>query len=90
MQSAEDLVTVYHAANAAEAHMVCSLLEGDDIVARVVDGQEPFAGIAAIAASVIVHRRDEARALQAVNEYQQRRLQDESASDGTEEEDTAE
>jgi hypothetical protein len=66
-----ELVTVYEAANAVEAHIVCNLLLDDGLAAQVIDENDAFSGVSALnVAAVVVPRGDEARAQELVSEYE--------------------
>ncbi len=73
MSSADrELITVYEAANAAEAHIVCNMLLDEGLAAQVVDENDAFSGVSSLnVAAVVVARADEARAQELVAEYEE-------------------
>lgn len=69
--SHDELVTVYEAANPAEAHIVCNMLLDAGLKAQVVDENDAFSGVSSLnVAAVVVPRSDEARAQELVAEYE--------------------
>lgn len=58
MPDPDDLVSVYRAANLAEAHLIKNLLLDDGINAAVSEENEPFAGLNVVPPDVLVLRKD--------------------------------
>lgn len=75
MDDPQDLVSVYRAAHATEAHMLMNLLIDEDIDARVAEENEPFAGLPVVPAEVLVRRTDETRARAIVAEYEREQIE---------------
>jgi len=66
----ENLVSVYRAQNVTEAHFVKNLLLADEIDAVVSEENEPFAGVAIVPPDVLVHRKDQERAVAIVRQFE--------------------
>ncbi|MBL8827382.1 MAG: DUF2007 domain-containing protein [Planctomycetaceae bacterium] len=82
-----ELVTVYEAANPAEAHIVCNMLLDEGLAAQVVDENDAFSGVSSLnVAAVVVPRADEVRAQVLVAEYEaaQADADDDDAEDDSE------
>src|SRR5271170_2912315 len=73
MEDPQDLISVYQAANTAEAYFVHNLLVDAGIAAEVSEENEPFAGLPVVAPDVLVRMADEkaARAIVAIYEKEQ-------------------
>ena len=70
MSDAEDLISVYQAANVTEAYFVKNLLIDADIEATVSEENEPLAGLPIAAPDVLVRKLDEAHAREVVATYE--------------------
>jgi putative signal transducing protein len=71
MGDPQDLVSVYQAANVAEAYFVRNLLVDEGIAAEVSEENEPFAGLPVVPPDVLVKASDEVRAREIVAEFEQ-------------------
>ena len=69
MADPQDLISVYRAAHATEAHLVKNLLGDEEIDAFVAEECEPFPGLSFDPPEVLVRREDEARAREIVADY---------------------
>ena len=65
----KDLVRIYEATNAAEAHLVKILLADEGIEASVCEENEPLAGLGLATIEVLVARADEQRARAVTGQY---------------------
>jgi hypothetical protein len=86
MQNPEEVVTVYKAANSAQAHIVRNALQAEGIECQVAEANEPFAGLSIVEPDVMVKVRDVARAEQLISEWEAR-LANEPDGDDEEDED---
>lgn len=68
MVDPDDLITIYEAENSTEAHLVKNILLDEGIDARVSGDHNPI-GLAITEPEVLVHRKDEARAREVVDRY---------------------
>lgn len=75
MEDPEDLISVYQAANAAEAHLVKNLLADSDIDSSVSEENEPLAGLPMVPPDVLVRRRDVERAEAIIAEYEEHQIE---------------
>ena len=74
MEDPQDLVSIYRAANPADAHFVMNLLLDEDIDAQVSEENEPFAGLPIVPPDVLVRKADEARARLIVDGFQREQV----------------
>ena len=68
MDNPDDLITIYEAENGTEAHLVKNHLIDEGIEAAVTGDHDPLA-LSITSPEVLVHRRDEARARELVDKY---------------------
>ncbi len=68
MSDPDELVTIYEAENATEAHLVKNLLADEEIQAVVADENEPFS-LTITPTEVLVRRADESRARAVIEVY---------------------
>jgi hypothetical protein len=72
MQDPEALVTIYKAANSAQAFIIRNALEAEGIACQVAEANEPLAGLSIVEPDVMVKARDQARAEQIIAEWEAR------------------
>jgi hypothetical protein len=82
----EELVTIYHAANSAEAFIIRNALESEGIACQVAEANEPLAGLSIVEPDVMVKAKDRARAEQIIVDWENAR-DNESDEDEDESED---
>jgi rubrerythrin len=75
MTDPQDLITIYHAANVMEAHLVKNLMLEAGIDARVSEENEPLAGLGIATSDVLIHQSDFAQAENIVEQYEERQVQ---------------
>ncbi|HEX4128577.1 MAG TPA: DUF2007 domain-containing protein [Pirellulales bacterium] len=71
MADPEELVTVYRAADTTEGHLVANLLDEEGIAAKVTDENVPLPGLDIMGPEILVHRRDQAKALEIIAAYEE-------------------
>ena len=80
----EELVTVYHAANSAEAFIIRNALQAEGIACQVAEANEPLAGLSIVEPDVMVKAKDRARAEQIIVDWENARESDDEDSDESE------
>src|SRR5262245_41739408 len=70
-----EVITVYHAADAIEAHFVKNLLLASGIQATAAEVNEPLAGLPIVPPDVMVRRIDEAAAESVIADYEDKKRQ---------------
>jgi hypothetical protein len=83
MHDPEALVTIYKAANSAQAFIIRNALEAEGIACQVAEANEPLAGLSIVEPDVMVKARDQPRAEQIIADWEAHRDDD---SDGLGEE----
>jgi putative signal transducing protein len=73
LSKSDDLISVYEAANATEAHLVMNLLLDEGIEASVLGEIEPFS-LVNFPSGVLVRREDEARARAIIQRYDEEQI----------------
>jgi hypothetical protein len=73
MHDPEELVTIYKAANAAQAYIIRNALESEGIACQVAETNEPLAGLSIVEPDVMVKVRDQARAEQIIADWEAHR-----------------
>ncbi|MBI3838696.1 MAG: DUF2007 domain-containing protein [Planctomycetia bacterium] len=73
MSESDDLITVYEAANATEAHLVMNLLLDEGIEASVLGELEPIS-LVNFPSGVLVRREDEIQARAIIDRYDQEQV----------------
>lgn len=87
MHDPEELVTIYKAANAAQAHIIRNALESEGIACQVAETNEPLAGLNIVEPDVMVKARDQAQAEQIIADWEAQRDDDDDTDDSDEADD---
>ncbi|HWB00267.1 MAG TPA: DUF2007 domain-containing protein [Pirellulales bacterium] len=75
MADPEELVTIYRAGSEAEGQLLRDLLADEGIDASIADENSVLAGLQISGADVYVHRRDQARAMELVADFERRQIE---------------
>jgi hypothetical protein len=76
MDDPAEVITIYKAANSAEAFLVCNALQSEGIQCQVAEANEPLAGLTITEPDILIHRGDQARAEAIIAAYEEQRRRD--------------